>query len=259
MANEDDKNTVSSESNPELRSGLRRRFRRTAIGKLAMPLAALVLVGISVAAIAMIFGPESGDEGPQLTHMIKRGDLRVTVTENGLLESAENTEIKSQVRGWNIVIWVIENGTIVEEGDVLVRLDTRSLEEQIDERTKYANWSQSGAVHAEARAKRAVLAVPEYEQGRYVAQRLQLEKELAIAQSRLNSSQHICDYAQLMFSNSYRNQVEVEEAEFALSQATARVELLEKQYEVLTLYTKEERLETLRGEVAAQAAQLEAL
>ena len=56
----------------------------------------------------------------------------MTVTEQGLLESAENTEIKCKVRGWNTVIWVIESGTVVEPGDELVRLDTLFIEEQID-------------------------------------------------------------------------------------------------------------------------------
>jgi len=45
---------------------------------------------------------------PELTHKITRGDPIVTVTEQGTLESSDNTEIKCKVRGQNTIIWVIE-------------------------------------------------------------------------------------------------------------------------------------------------------
>ena len=51
-----------------------------------------------------------------LTHTITRGDLIVTVTEQGTLESSDNTEIKCKVRGESTVIWVIEGGTEVQAG-----------------------------------------------------------------------------------------------------------------------------------------------
>ncbi len=123
----------------------------------------------------------------RLTHAVRRGDLVVTVTEQGILESSENTEIKCKVRGQNTVTWVIENGTIVKPGDELVRLDTLLIEEQIDERKKYAHWSQSAAEFSKAQSARAELAVAEYEQGRYVSQLLSLEKQLIVAESTLRS------------------------------------------------------------------------
>ena len=109
----------------------------------------------------------SQDSSSLLTHKIARGDLLVTVIEQGTLESSENTEIKCKVRGSNTVIWVVENGTYVEPGDDLVRLDTLFMEEQIAERTKYALWTRSGAERSRANLARAKLAVGEYEHGRF--------------------------------------------------------------------------------------------
>ena len=64
-------------------------------------------------------------------HAVSRGDLSVTVIEQGGVESSENTEVKCRVRGKNTVNWVIENGTYVEKGDVLVQLDTLAIEDAI--------------------------------------------------------------------------------------------------------------------------------
>ena len=144
----------------------RRRWRLVlfALGTIAV----LVVTGMLIA------GGESQKTGPTLTHTVTCSDLLVTVTEQGVLESAENTEIKCQVRGQNTVLWVIESGTFVEPGDELVRLNTFLLEEQIDERTKYALWSRSGAERSAAVVASAELTVAEYEQGTYVAELLKL-------------------------------------------------------------------------------------
>ena len=66
-----------------------------------------------------------------LTHKVLRGDLRVTLTEQGVLTSTDNTEIRCKVRGRNTVTWVIPSGSMVEKGDVLVRLDTKIIEESL--------------------------------------------------------------------------------------------------------------------------------
>ena len=113
------------------------------VAKLATGL--MMLCGLCWAAVA-IAGTFRKEEAPTgMTHRVTRGDLLVTVYEQGVLESAENLEIKSQVRGTNAVLWVVESGTIVDEGDELVRLDALFIQEQVDERTKYSNWSQSAA------------------------------------------------------------------------------------------------------------------
>ncbi|MHC4167418.1 MAG: hypothetical protein ACYSWQ_10710, partial [Planctomycetota bacterium] len=69
----------------------------------------LIICAVAVIAIAAIFIPgavSDGESGPRLTHTITCGDLVVTVTEQGTLESSNNTEIKCKVRGYSTVIWV---------------------------------------------------------------------------------------------------------------------------------------------------------
>ena len=141
---------------------------------------------IAVVTAAAQFMPRPGpvrETGPILTHTITRGDLTVTVTEQGTLESAENTEIKCRVRGQNTIIWVIESGSVVKAGDELLRLDTLAIEDAIAERTKFAHLTRSGAERAKADVARAELAIPEYLEGRYRTQMMNLDKNLAIAKS----------------------------------------------------------------------------
>ena len=213
---------------------------------------AVILVGAMIAFVANAMS--SRKTRPKLTHKITRGDLVITVTEQGMLESSVNTEIKSQVRGRNTVIWVIESGSVVKKGDVLLEMDTLFIEEQIDERTKYANWSRSSAERSAAQVARSELAVKEYEQGRYVSEVMAKKTELAIAEARLNSAKNKLSHARELVESDYASELEIEEKEFAVKQADLRVKLRRTELEVLENYTKAEELQTLRGNFAATKA-----
>ncbi len=218
-----------------------------------------VAIAVLASTVAMISSAMSSPEaGPGLTYVISRGDLLVTVIEQGNLESSENTEIKCKVRGLNTVIWVIESGTIVKAGDELVRIETLFIEEQIDERTKYAHWSRSAAEHSKARLATAKLAVSEYEQGRYIAELLNLEKELVIAESQLGSKRNMLVHARLMKESSYKSELEVEERKFAVDQAKLWLSLKQTEIEVLKRFTAAEELGTLNGDLTAVEATHEA-
>jgi multidrug resistance efflux pump len=217
-------------------------------------LAVGAIAGLACLAALVAGAMSSQESGPELTHTITRDDLLVTVVEQGMLESAENTEIKCQVRGQNTVIWVIESGTVVQPGDELVRLDTLYIEEQIDERTKYAHWSQSAADYSQAQVAKAKLAVSEYEQGRFITELMRLEKDLAVAESSRRSAENMLRHAEQMVQNRYASELDVEEKEFALAQAKLDVELKTTQIDVLKRFTKAEQLQTLKGDLAAAEA-----
>ncbi|MEM9589567.1 MAG: hypothetical protein AAGA03_19950, partial [Planctomycetota bacterium] len=224
------------------------RFRKAAI------VAGLVVALGCCAAFVQHAGTRSVATN-KLTHQITRGDLIVTVTEHGTLESSENTEIKCKVRGQNTVIWVIESGTHVEVGDELVRLDTLVIEDAIAERSKYAHWSRSGADLWKANAARAELAIQEYEEGRFPAQLMRLEKDLAIAKSNLLTEQNMLRHAKTMAERKYVSELEVEEKEFAVKQAVLAVEAKVTEIDVLKKYTKPEETERLIGNFKAAKAE----
>ena len=222
-------------------------------------LIAIGVVAVVASAAALIPGAGSLREiGPRLTHTITRGDLIVTVTEQGTLESSDNTEIKCKVRDRSTVIWVIEGGTEVKVGDELVRLDTLRIEEAISERTKYAHWSRSSAERSRADVARAELAIPEYLEGRYRSQLMTLEKDLAIAESNLRTAQNMLGHAEMMAERGYVSELELEEKTFAVTRAELNVEVKKTEIDVLKRFTKAMELETLKGNLNAGRAKLAA-
>lgn len=221
----------------------------TSVAKLAIAMA--VLGGLCWAAVALA-GSFREDKAPGgMTYRVTRGHLLVTVDEQGVLESAENLEIKSQVRGYNAVLWIVESGTFVEAGDELVRLDALFIQEQVDERTKYSNWSQSAADWSATAVARARIAVDEYDQGRYQSELLTLQKDVAIARAAVQNAKDRVRHVRAMATSGYLSELEVEEKQFAVEQAELNLQLKQTQLEVLKNFTYKEQLQTLKGDLAA--------
>lgn len=185
---------------------------------------------------------------PTIAHTIRRGDLVVSLTEQGTLESSNNTNVKCRVRGTSTVNWVIESGTMVEEGDVLVTLENKQIEDFLHERTKFAYLSKDAAIGFRAHATRAGLAISEYLEGRYRTQLMTLEKDLAIAEEQLRTARSMLSHAQLMLERGYISELEVEQKEFAVKEAKLDVEIKQTDIDVLKRFTKAQELATLRGD-----------
>ncbi len=222
----------------------------------------LIMVGVLaavVSAAAMIPRTDpSRSLGPVSTHTIGRGELLVTVTEQGTLESSNNAEIKCKVRGNNTIIWVVESGTEVKQGDELLRLDTLLIDEEISERTKFVHLAHSDVARSKADVARAEIAISEYLNGRYVSQLATLEKDLAVAESKLLSAKDLLSHAKMMARSDYASELDVEEKQFAVAQADLERKLTETNIDVLNRFTKREELATLNGALNAAKAYYEA-
>lgn len=222
----------------------------TAIGLLAV-------AGMAAAAI-MSEGAAQPNLDSLSTHTIQRGTLLVTVTEQGTLESSNNTEIKCRVRGDNTIISVIESGTHVEAGKELLRLETLGIEEEISERTKFYHLANSAVARSRADVEKAKIAIKEYLQGRYVSSLATMQKNLAVAEAKLLSAKDRLSHAKMMAKSEYASELEVEEKEFAVAQADLDMKLTETRINVLKQFTKKDELATLNGELNAAKALHEA-
>ncbi|MEL6895774.1 MAG: hypothetical protein AAFP90_06720, partial [Planctomycetota bacterium] len=187
----------------------------------------------------------------QLTYRVSRGDLTVTINEQGILESNKNHEIKSKVRGFNAVLWIVESGTHVQEGDELVRLDALQIQEQVDERTKFANWSQSAADRSAATVARSKLAVDEYDSGRFQTEVMTLEKNVAVAQATVQNLTDREGHVRRMADSGYVSKLQMEESQFAVRQAQLNLQLQETQLRVLQDFTYKEQMQTLKGDLTS--------
>ncbi len=96
----------------------------------------ILLVVISVLCIVSLFmfqrDAVSVPDGEFLVSTVQRGDLAISIQTIGVLDAAKSHMVSSDIRGnKGKIIFLINDGSWVEKGDVLVRLDPSPFEEEV--------------------------------------------------------------------------------------------------------------------------------
>lgn len=193
-----------------------------------------------------------------LTYQVVRGDVRVTLTEQGVLTSTDNTEIKCKVRGRNTVTWVIPSGSIVEKGDVLVRLDTKKIEESLSLQRTNVFEATATLAETETNLTQINLSIGAYESGDYLQRLNTKQTEVVIAESNFASAQKLYGHSKLLFKRGFVTELELESNAFTVTQANLELKVKETELFVLKEYTKALELEQMRGNLEATQSKIAA-
>lgn len=118
----------------------------------------LVFLGLASAATGYFFWPKTkAVRADLITHVIKSEKLQITVLERGTLEALDNKDVICQVRagarttsGATTIKWVIDDGTHVKNGDLIVELDDSGLQEQLKSQQIVRDRAKNDSIQAEA-------------------------------------------------------------------------------------------------------------
>lgn len=224
--------------------------------RIAILLGTVAIVG---AAMGAALWPDHSDTvRNHLTHTIRRGTLTVSVTEQGTLESSNNTEIKCNVRGFSTVTYVVPTGTVVEAGQELVRLDTKVIEEQHSLTKTNTFIAQATLAETESNVEMARIAIDAYEKGRFRSQLQALEKELAANKRNLRTARRMFQRSKSLFRQGYVTDLEMEGNAFTVTQAELELKVKETEIKVLKDFTRRMQLESLNGNKTASESKLAA-
>ncbi|MGB0597128.1 MAG: efflux RND transporter periplasmic adaptor subunit [Rubripirellula sp.] len=224
---------------------------------------ALIIAGLLTAVVAgaiplLSDNLGSDDTESLMTHTVRRGDLKVTVTENGMLESSQNEEIKCMVKGGTTVLWVIETGTFVEPGDELVRLDDALIIENITQQQITYERAVAQQIVAKGDVEVAETNIEEYLNGTYQEERNTMEKAIFDAEEVVKKKQLVFESAERMVSKGMFRSLQLDGERFAVDSARKDLELRKKQLETLELYKKKKMLQQLTSSLDAARANLAA-
>jgi multidrug efflux pump subunit AcrA (membrane-fusion protein) len=143
-----------------LPSSAARRSKRTmwfvifaVVGLVAGDVGAHFLFGKSLVT-GTVLGDGGGERADVILHTVKKEPLTVTVTEKGTLESAYNKDIVCQVRAGTksfatVINWVIDDGTRVKPGQLLMILDDSALRDQEQTQTIVVQKALADRITAE--------------------------------------------------------------------------------------------------------------
>jgi len=220
-------------------------------------------------------GPPASESLP-LTERVTRTDLEVAVEAVGELDAAESTVISSSVRGNRAkIIFLVEEGTNVKAGEVLVRFDPTAFEEEVERlteevcekeaiieaREQVLEWEQNQVqrerLAAAFEVKTAELDLTKIEKGDGPLELVRLERA---AQEAKESSDMVEGYLrdlEDLEKQGYANAAEIAQARRKVEEAKSKCELAKQQASYYRTYVLPSSIGKARCRVEKAKMELE--
>jgi HlyD family secretion protein len=242
----------------------------------ALTFTVVSLVGVAGLALAgwWFLGRSNEDETPRfLMSTVSRGNYDFVVIEQGEVESGTNVELRCEVRsrggggggdrgggggGGITIIEVIAEGTMVEPGDVLVRLDSSMLEQELITQQIRCTEQESLKVQAENTLSAAEIALKEYLEGTYVAEEKTIISEAFVAEQALRTAQGQLESAQRLFERGIITALQVEATKYSVDDSRNKVEVAQTKLQNLRTHTRDKMVKQFESDIATAKARLSA-
>ncbi len=210
---------------------------------------------------------EQQNREEQLTFNVKRGPLTINVIESGTIKARDQVIIKSEVEGSTSLLWLIEEGITVKEGELLIELDGSQLQDNlVDQQIKVQNneakfirarenlavaknQAQSDIDKAELEMRFALLDLQKYLEGEYPKELLEAESQITVAREELQRAEDTLKWSNILFKEKYISQTELQADELAANKARLDLELAEESLKLLGNFTNKRKVDELESNV----------
>lgn len=237
----------------------------------AIGLAVLVILGVGL----HMWRAGADDSSTVPTFEVRRGPLTISVTESGTIQSRERVMVNSELEGRTTILWLIEEGQVVEKGDLLVELDSSGLEDQeVEQQIRVMNaeaayirareqleivrnQADADISRAELDYRFAQLNLTRYVEGDFPQDLQRAEADINLANEELQRANDKLEWSQRLADEGYVTRMELQADELAARRATIDLELAEGRLRLLKEYTHQQRLEELNSEVEQTRMALE--
>ena len=221
-------------------------------------------VAVGVAAWLLARGGGKQTE-PVPVFGVQQGPLTIAVTTGGSIQSRDKVVISSELEGNNTVIWVIDEGTNVQSGELLLEFDASDLIDKRNEQELVVANAEGNLIIAQEKlgitegdCEAALLdrevdlmlskmAFEKYQEGDYPQQVRQYEADIALANEDLKRASERLEWSQRLAKESFLTRMELQADELALQRKQLDLEMAQTKMNVLTNYTVLQQRSTLES------------
>ncbi len=184
------------------------------------------------------------------------------VIERGEVGSSSNVEIRCQVQSKALtgtpIIQIVPEGTYVQEGDFLVKLDDSGLQADLVQQQIACNSSRALEVEGRTDFEAAKLALEEYQSGTFLQDEGLVEGERFVARENMRRAEEYLRYSLRLAERGYVTDVQLEADRFSVEKARKELENSTKKLEVLHRYTRTKTVNRLKANVETAEARMRA-
>jgi HlyD family secretion protein len=221
------------------------------------PSALAVLAGAVVVVLGLaVLRRSPGDE--PLTATVGRGGLTARLTVSGLLKPAQSITYRSPLRGRETeIVFLAPEGLLVNEGDLLVRLDTTELEREHVRAVQDVRQAQVEVKVADADRADGEAAVESIDAGEGALSVEESRSQLAFAERKARRLRAAYEANQPLLAQGFVTQEEIDRSQFEMEQAEAEVALARRKAQVFIERTHPRNRQRARVVLSQKEAQAE--
>ncbi len=229
-------------------------------GSVPVIILVVVILAVLAAGIAYYYLSPSSEEptGEMLFSTATSGPFEFLVIAQGEVESSVNVEIRCEVKsrnsGGTIILDVVQEGTNVKPGDLLVRLDSTALEQEQLQQQISCNSSEALMVQAKNILEAEQIALKEYEEGTFHQEEQRIQSELFVAQENLRRAQQYERFSERLAAKGYVTALQLEGDRFAVDKTRNELKTAETSLSVLREYTQQKMIKNLETAIAIAAS-----
>ena len=243
-------------------------------GQIVGVLVVVVLIGMAVVWLRVV---RAGEESTSryATASVQRGPLTISVLESGTIKAQKQEIYKSEIEGRTSILYLIEEGTRVEEGDLLVELDATTLQDsEIDQEIKvqnaeaaYINATETLAVtknQAQSDIDQATLDLQfaeqdlnKYKEGQFPNDKTAAENEVKLAEEQLTRAEDTLVWSQKLFDEKYISETELQADRLSVTSAKNRLIVAENNLRLLLDYEYDRQIDQLESDLSQAKMALE--
>jgi HlyD family secretion protein len=190
------------------------------------------------------------------TFVVRRGDLDITIVENGTLVAKESQKVVPRFRGEGKVVFLAEEGKSVQEGEVICRIDSTTLQSQVEQQEMDIVQAEAALVTAKTEQEIQVsdnaatiekanitlefvrMELEKNRDGDAPQDRRTLEVGIKDAETEFNRAQKRFEDSKKLLEQDFIKHSELEQHEIDYEKATVKLEAARRALELFEKYTR---------------------
>ena len=244
-------------------------FRKVVIGFIVLS------AGVVTFGTIVLYNGHNTFTDEQLTFVVRRGPLTISVTERGTIKARDQEILKSEVEGQTTIIYLISEGTRVKQGDLLVELDASRLQDdKVDQLIKVQNaeaafiraqedlavvtsQGESDIAKAELDHRFAKEDLQQYIDGQYPNELNKAKADIELKLEELERAREKLTWSQRLFDENYISESELKADRLTENRAKLEHQLAADSRKLLEEFTFKRKRDELVSDIKQTGMTLE--
>ncbi len=260
---------------PEGGSGAKKGRRRRGGLALKMVIGTTAVVALGGASVATLSWNSAEAPAKSDQFVVARRSFDITASGNGELRARKQTTIRSMLEQQCAIVEIIPEGSRVNKGDILVRLNSDDIQKRLDDDMLQLESARSDMISADnayqiqisdndsatrqakLKVEIAELELQKWQDGDVVEKRKGLQLDLERAQREYERLEAKFERAKLLYSREFLSKDELDKDEVAFIEAKSKLETSGIALDVYEKYTYTKDLKQKTSDLDEARAELE--